>query len=97
MSTQSQRHGAILMRSGSVLSVGINTFRNHPDNVTDPKREASIHAEIAALRAYGMREDLRGTRLYVARINRAGQSMYSRPCANCQAVLDSLGVIAIWT
>lgn len=79
------RHGAVLVRGGSVLSTGINRNRNHPlvfDPIEDARDSASTHAEMVALRKRWP-ATLRGATLYVARINKAGESRMSRPCNRC--------------
>lgn len=85
-----KRHGAILTSGSRVLSVGINTYKNMPDIVEDAKEEFSVHAEIAALKAYG-RPVKNGT-MYIARIGRRGAPLMSKPCVNCQQALKDAGV-----
>lgn len=92
LSTCTHRHGAVVTKSGRTLGVGINVDRNHPDHVSNPKYEAAIHAEIAAIKACGRNADLRGATLYVARAGRNGKAMMSKPCVNCQEVIDMLGI-----
>lgn len=91
LSTCNQRHGAIIMRSGAVISVGVNSYRNSP-GMFDVVEGAHIswHAEIAAIRAY--KGDLNGTTLYVARINNNGKPMMSKPCINCQKAIKKAGI-----
>jgi tRNA(Arg) A34 adenosine deaminase TadA len=69
------KHGAILVKAGSVLAVGLNTEREGGF----PSRHAEWHA---------VREHLddRAT-LYVARITRGGEIAYSKPCKDCQRTL----------
>jgi len=77
--------------------VGVNRLRNDPSVVSNPKREASIHAEIAVLNAVAG-VDLRGASIYVARVNRAGGTLLSKPCANCAEALVARGVRKVyWT
>ena len=86
-----QRHGAVVVVGGRVLGVAINSDRNDPNIVDDPKTQAAVHAEVAALRACGSARVAGGT-IYVARVNRKGMPMMSKPCANCQKVLKAAGV-----
>jgi deoxycytidylate deaminase len=85
-----QRHGAVVVKSGRVLAVGVNKFRNHPAQTASDrvKKDCSVHAEVDAL----SRCDPRGASVFVARVNNAGTIRYSRPCARCQQVLKAAGV-----
>lgn len=94
-STCNQRHGAIVVKGGRVLSVGINRDKNHPENVPHPKTQAAVHAEVAAVKACGD-VDLHGATIYVARVNRAGDQMMSKPCERCQAFLRERGIKKIF-
>lgn len=91
-STERQRHGAVIAKGGRVLSVGVNTRRNHPDVCSDPKTEASFHAEVMALRALSSPELAQGATLYVARINRNQLPADSTPCVNCLNVIINSGI-----
>lgn len=85
-----RRHGAVVVKSGRVLSVGINKFRNHPQQtaVDRIKNDCSVHAEIDAI----SRCDPRGAAIFVARVNNAGIVKYSRPCDQCQKELEAAGI-----
>lgn len=91
LSTARQRHGAVVVRNGNLLSVGWNVDVNHPTHLSEEhiKAGASIHAEIKALSGV---KNTKGVTVYVARINKQGKKMYSRPCARCEDELDSLGI-----
>lgn len=89
-STCKNRHGAVIAQGRRILSVGINTFRSNPNNVTDPKNEASFHAEISALRGLRSRSD--GLSLYVGRLSRQGNSLLSKPCMRCWDIISSSGI-----
>lgn len=79
-STCRQRHGAVIIRGGRVLAVGVNRDRNNPRVLSDPKDNCSTHAEVAAIRAGG---NIVGGVIYVARVNRSGHALLSRPCDSC--------------
>lgn len=86
------KHGAVVVRGGSVLSVGVNKWRNRdlpatPPDVYNP--DITVHAEIDALSRI---TDPRGVIVYVARVNRSGEEKYSRPCQRCEKELINLGV-----
>lgn len=79
------------MAGGRVLSVGINSNRNDPSVIGDAQLKYSVHAEIAALRAWGG-TNLKNATIYVARLGRSGDPMMSKPCENCQKALKEAGV-----
>ena len=83
-----QKHGAIVVKGGSVLGTGYNKDRNHPDNVSPEhiKTHCSVHAEVEAIRDAGW--NVKGAVLYVARINRFGEDRYSKPCDRCMVVIE---------
>lgn len=79
VSTERYKHGCVIVRGGRVIGVGVNTFRNNPNNVEHPKQEASYHAETNAMRGL----DVTGATIYVSRINAAKELTLSAPCFNC--------------
>lgn len=87
-STCSQKHGAIIVKGGSVIAVGVNRMRNDPKTV---ESNFSTHAEIAALRSCSD-VDLKNATVYIARVNRAGKPMLSAPCEDCASALLARGV-----
>lgn len=86
-----KRHGAVLTSGGRVLGIGVNVNRNDPAVIGDAQLNYSVHAEIAALRAWGG-SNLKNATMYVARIGRYGEPMMSKPCAKCQEALKAAGV-----
>lgn len=86
-SESKQKHGAIVVKGGSVLGTGYNKDRNHPDNVSPEhiKTHCSVHAEVEAIRDAGW--NVKGAVLYVARVNRFGEDRYSKPCDRCEVVI----------
>jgi tRNA(Arg) A34 adenosine deaminase TadA len=91
-STCRHKHGAVIVRHGKVLGASPNKSRNNPRYVD--WTYASIHAEIAALKRAGWP---RKATVYVARVNGLGQPRLSKPCANCQAVLDEYRIKVVHT
>jgi deoxycytidylate deaminase len=85
------KHGAVIVRGGSVISVGINKNRNHPSIVSNEhiKIHCSVHAEIDALRKV---KSAKGAIIYVARVNKKGQDRLSRPCARCSKAIEQAGI-----
>lgn len=86
------RHGAIVVKHGKVLGASPNLYKNDPRNV-NPKY-CQVHAEIAALKRAGWPS--RAT-IYVARVNGLGYARLSKPCSNCQEVLNSYKAKVVWT
>lgn len=86
-----QRHGCVVVKNGNILSVGFNIDINHPTKLSEEhvKSGASVHAEMRALSRVA---DPSNTVVYVARINKKGSLMYSRPCTRCEDQLDSYGI-----
>lgn len=85
------KHGAVLVKGGRVLSLGVNRWRNHPSVCTkDTVREnCSVHAEVDALSRV---TDSRGAVLYIARVGRKGLPLLSKPCPRCYDRLEKAGV-----
>lgn len=90
MSSCNKRHGAMVVRNGNVLSVGINKYRNDPHQPTDHPKCISIHAEEQALKA--CKGDTEGATIYVARVAKDGLPAYSRPCGRCQKAIRKAGI-----
>lgn len=85
------QHGCVAVKGGRTVGVGVNAYRNARslfDIIPDEAR--SIHAEEACLRAVG--SNARGATLYIARVNRFGEEMMSRPCARCMKQIKESGV-----
>lgn len=92
LSTCRYRHGALVVKHSKVLGASPNILRNNPRYVD--YRFSSVHAEVAALRKAGWPHK---ATVYVARINALGASRLSRPCPNCQAVLNEYRCRVVWT
>jgi deoxycytidylate deaminase len=93
-STESNKHGAIVVAGRKVLGVGCNTFRNNP-LVFDPEKESlepnelSYHAEYNAMKQ--VPDGWKNLRIYVVRWGRTGY-MLSLPCNHCMQLLSNRGV-----
>jgi deoxycytidylate deaminase len=98
LSTCTQKHGAVIVKGGRVMAVGINKDRNDPGFVASDTAEGakgtifSVHAEMMALAKV---KDPRGAILYVARRSRTGLRAFSRPCDNCTKALIKAGVKSV--
>lgn len=86
------KHGCVVVKHGRVRGSSPNLMRNDPKNVEHP--HCSIHAEIAGMKKAGWP---RRATIYVARVNGQGEPRLSKPCCNCQPVLDEFKTKVIWT
>ena len=95
VSESRQQHGAVIVHSGKVLGTGANWARNPPavfgEDTESILRNASVHAEMDALSKI-KHKHIPGGRIYVARVNRRGQSRLSRPCNQCFTKLYEAGI-----
>lgn len=93
LSECNQRHGALIVKGGSVLSMGVNKTTNTPRNLSKYHINgfASVHSEVQAIRQASPGA-LRGATIYVSRINNRGQTLLSRPCADCYGVIVAAGI-----
>lgn len=92
-----QKHGAVVIRNGNVLAVGVNKDTNNPDIMDEAhiKTHASVHAEVAALSRVS---NPRGCTVYVARSLKSGGPGNSKPCVRCAKYLEEAGVRrVVWT
>ena len=89
------RHAAIIVKSGRVLSSGVNRIKTHPDAVIEAEDGEiickSVHAEMDAILKVKNKEQLKGATIYVARKGRLDQVGMSLPCSMCQRNLVKYG------
>lgn len=83
------RHGAVLVKNGRVLSLGVNKWRNKGLQLDDYLPVLTTHAEVDALSRV---PDAAGAVLYIARAGRDGEARFSRPCKNCMAAIEAAGI-----
>lgn len=86
------KHGAIVVKHSRILGFSPNVEKNSPRYVD--WEHASVHAEIRAMQRAGWPKK---ATCYVARVNNHGVIRLSKPCANCQAVLDRFKVRVVYT
>lgn len=89
------KHGAVIAKGGSILSLGINKSKNHPDIIPENliKDACHVHAEIDAIKK--VKGSLRGATIYVARTNQMGKGIMSRPCDRCYEAITLVGITKI--
>ena len=79
-----QRHGAIVVKSGRVISTSCNKNNNNPAHFCDDlfnehRKYISTHAEVAALKGVSP-DQAKGAVVYVGRLLRSGEPGLSKPC-----------------
>lgn len=86
-----QRHGAVIVKSGRVLAVGVNKWRNRniKNNDLEYNPHLTYHAEIDALNRFA---DVEGATIYIARVDKKGEPRFSRPCSRCLKALKDAGI-----
>lgn len=88
------KHGAILVKGGSVLNVAFNANKFVPwGNRFRSKScgHATHHAELGCVLGIA-REKTQGAVVYVVRIGRMGDMKNSKPCPMCEQILRHVGV-----
>ncbi len=88
------RHGAVLVKGGSVLSYGFNKdkFSSFAKKFRcEHMGPATSHAEIDCLLGIPRKKTV-GATIYVVRINQDGQLRLSKPCPMCHAALKHCGI-----
>ena len=88
------KHGAVLVRGGSVINWSIN--RNRVQRWAQKFRahgcgHATHHAELGAILGIA-REKTHGADIYVVRVNKRDNLLLSKPCPMCEEVLRHVGV-----
>ena len=84
------RMGCIIVRSGAVISLGIN--RKSPGILKNPNyKDEGIHCELDSIISVDPKK-FKGSICYVAGQSKCGNLIKSAPCKICEPVLRSLGV-----
>jgi pyrimidine deaminase RibD-like protein len=91
-SEENKKHGAIVVKSGRVVGLGFNKFKNHPSVIEEDliKVHCSRHAEEVAIHEAG--NNAKGAILYVARVNKQGEARNSKPCNECSKLIKKSGI-----
>jgi deoxycytidylate deaminase len=88
------RHGAILVKGGSVINTGFNkqNFSSFGSRFRDKAiGYATQHAEISAI--FGIpKTTTSGGDIYVVRIGKGNELRISKPCDMCDKILDFVGI-----
>ena len=83
------RLGAVVVKSGRVLSHGVNVAKKGPE--TPPHRE-SVHAEVNAMRGVS---NLDGATIYVARLDSFDGLALAKPCEYCISHMKENGIARV--
>jgi len=83
------RLGAVVVKSGRVLSQGVNVPKKNP--YTPPHRE-SVHAEVNAIRGV---VDPSGATVYVARLDSFDNMALAKPCEYCIKHMEANGIYRV--
>ena len=90
------RHAAIITKGSCIVSRGINKIKRNAfvdtySHHTNPG--CHIHAEVDAILRVRKKINLKGTKLFVARISKTGKNIcISRPCPMCINVMKNYGI-----
>jgi deoxycytidylate deaminase len=89
---RSSKHGAVIVKNGRIIGVGINTMRANASVEASENswRSSYVHAEEVALKMAGSRAS--GSTLYVSRVNKSGNPRLSEPCIKCERMINRYGV-----
>ena len=86
-SGQYQRHGAVVVQNGKIVSSGFNkSTGKYPSMHT-------LHAEMAAIK---MCNNVIDSHVYVVRINNQGQLANSMPCKKCYRFMVKRKIARVW-
>lgn len=92
------RHGAVLVKGGSVINTCFNKdkFCSFGTKFRKPHRgPATIHAELGCVLGLP-RSVTAGADLFVCRINNQGVFRNSKPCAMCHEVMAHVGIKRVY-
>jgi len=84
------RVGAVLFIGSRCIAIGCNKHKTHPFTGC-----YSQHAEFNVSRKIDS-EQAKSATLYVARLTRTDRVSYSKPCNDCQSVIQSLGIAKVY-
>jgi deoxycytidylate deaminase len=92
------KHGAILVKGGSVLNAAFNKGSHCGFGNRFRVRKtghATLHAELGCVLNLD-RSVTNGAEVYVVRVNKEGKYRMSKPCTMCQSVLEHVGVNKVY-
>lgn len=104
-------HFSFILKNNQLLVTSVNSYKKlhpyHRFGLYKPLKNncqnyiAGVHSEISAIREYINKfgnSDFSGLTIFNIRLSKNGEEMLSKPCGNCQRVLDSFNFKSIlWT
>lgn len=87
-------------RKNKILSIGSNSYcRTHPlqqkyAKMVGQDERIFLHAEISAI--VNLRYGTKPYSIYIARVNKKGESLFSKPCPICSLALKDIGIQKIF-
>ena len=92
LSDNRHRLGAVIYNKNVILSIDHNYSLRSAKNLHPRyyRWEGSVHAEAAAI--LSARCDLKGSSMFLLRINRKEEFLLSKPCRHCMTFLYHVGV-----
>jgi len=93
-STFKYKLGAVIVKSGRILSCANNKVGEHSQHVHFPF-PGSIHAEQSAIIKLLQRRELNsliGSTMYVSRITNKGETAMAKPCQHCLEAIKAVGI-----
>jgi hypothetical protein len=104
-------HFSFILKNNQLLVTSVNSYKKlhpyHRFGLYKPLKNncqnyiAGVHSEISAIREYINKfgnSDFSGLTIFNVRLSKNGEEMLSKPCGNCQRVLDSFNFKSIlWT
>lgn len=94
-STFKFKHGAIIVYKNYIIGAGYNIKFTHPF-ILPYNQYKTLHAEMVALLRVKNKRLLRHSVMYIARINKHGELMLSKPCNTCMRIIKSFGLTDIY-
>lgn len=92
------RHGAVIYKGRRIIKSGYNIgFKTHPNG---SGLYSTVHAEVCVItrtKNHFYPDKLDGLKLFVIRLNKAGDIMDSKPCEDCMRLIKVNGLKAYWS
>jgi tRNA(Arg) A34 adenosine deaminase TadA len=93
------RHGAVLVRGGAIINLGINSEKYSSVGAKyrpEEKGVSTYHAEIKALLNIPLSQT-KGAIMYVARASKGKkEDRMSKPCTMCHALMQERGIRQVY-
>lgn len=90
-SPMSCKHGAVIVKNGKIISKG------HNINYSKMKHgKYSLHAEVSAIVNCYNKELLKGSKMYVVRVNNQGWFKISKPCPHCASCVKKYNISTVY-